>query len=74
MLYSSSTGSLCCLKFILLSEPILESKGTALQIMADQQSITANLWPSTVNIYHVMIIVTSGFSKKSFFINIIFIF
>ena len=39
----------------------------ALQIRAAQQSITANLWPLTTNIYHVMIIVTGGFSKKSFY-------
>ena len=32
-----------------------------------QQSITANLRPLTAHIYHVMIIVTGGFSKKSFF-------
>ena len=36
-----------------------------LQIRAGQQLITANLWPLTVNFYHVMIIVTSVFSKKS---------
>ena len=30
----------------------------ALQIRAGQQSITANLWPMTAHIYHVMIIVT----------------
>ena len=40
---------------------------TALQIKAGQQSITDNLWPLTGHIYHVMIIVTSSFSKKSFF-------
>ena len=37
---------------------------TALQIRAGQRSITANLWPLTAHIYHVMIIVTGGFSKK----------
>ena len=42
----------------------------ALQIRASQQSITASLWPLTAHIYHVMIIVTRGFSKKSFFITI----
>ena len=42
----------------------------ALQIRAGQRSITANLWPMTTHIYHVMIIVTSGISKKSFFIII----
>ena len=38
---------------------------TALQISAGQQSITASLRPLTAHIYHVMIIVTGGFSKKS---------
>ena len=42
----------------------------ALQIRAGQRSITTNLWPMTTHIYHVMIIVTSGISKKSFFIII----
>ena len=31
-----------------------------------QQSITTNLLPLAAHIYHVMIIVTSGFSRKSF--------
>ena len=31
-----------------------------------QQSITTNLLPLAAYIYHVMIIVTSGFSRKSF--------
>ena len=38
----------------------------SVQIRAGQRSITANLWPLTVHIYHVMIIVTGGFSKKYF--------
>ena len=42
----------------------------ALQIRASQQSITASLWPLTAHSNHVMIIVTHGFSKKSFFIII----
>ena len=42
----------------------------ALQIRAGQQSITVNLQPLTTHIYHVMIIVTGGFSEKSFFIII----
>ena len=47
---------------------------SALQIKVSQWSITANLRPLTIHIYHVMIIVTIGFSKESFiFINIIFI-
>ena len=33
---------------------------------AGQRSITANIWPLNTYIY-VMVIVTSGFSKKSFF-------
>ena len=33
---------------------------------AGQQSITANIWPLNTYIY-VMVIVTGGFSKKSFF-------
>ena len=41
-----------------------------LQIRADRRSITANLWPLTAYIYHAMIIVTGGFSKKTFFIII----
>ena len=40
------------------------------EIRAGQWSITANLWPLTTHIYHVMIIVTSDFSKKYFFIII----
>ena len=35
--------------------------------------ITANLWSLTAHIYHVKIIMTSGFSKKYIFINMIFI-
>ena len=42
---------------------------TALQIRASQWSIAANLWPLTTHIYHIMIIVTGGFSKKSFYNN-----
>ena len=38
----------------------------ALQIKGGQRSITANLWALTAHIYHVMIIMTGGFSKKSF--------
>ena len=41
---------------------------TVLEIRAGQRSITANLWPLTTHIFHVMIIVTGGFFKKSFFI------
>ena len=36
-----------------------------LQIRAGQRLISINLQPSTAHIYHVMIIVTGGFSKKS---------
>ena len=39
----------------------------ALQIRTDQRSITTNLWPLTAYIHHVIIIVTGGFSKKTFF-------
>ena len=39
----------------------------ALQIRAGQRSIATNFWPLTAHINHVMIIVTGGFSKKSFF-------
>ena len=49
------------------------STSPALQIRASQRSITANLWPLTARIYHVMIIVISGFSKKSFFLILFFI-
>ena len=45
----------------------------ALQIRANQWSITANLWPLTAHIYHVMIIVTSGFSKKSIYYYFYFV-
>ena len=41
---------------------------TALQIRTGQRSITANLRPLTAHIYHVMIIETGGFFKKSFLI------
>ena len=41
-----------------------------LQIRAGQWSTTANLWPLTTHIYHVMIFVTDSCSKKSFFIII----
>ena len=44
---------------------------SALQIRTGQLSITANPQPLTAHIYHLMIMVTGGFSKKSFFINII---
>ena len=37
-----------------------------LQIRAIQRPIAANLWFSTLHIYDAMIIVTGGFSKKSF--------
>ena len=40
---------------------------TVLQIRASQRSITTNIWPLTAHIYHVMIFVTSGFSKKAFY-------
>ena len=40
---------------------------SALQIRAGQRSITANLWPLTALIYHVMNIVTRGFPKKCFY-------
>ena len=40
---------------------------SALQLWTGQRSITANLWPLTAYIYHVMTIVTGGFSKKSFY-------
>ena len=43
---------------------------TRLQIRAGQRSITANLWPLTSHIYHVMVILTGGFFKKSFLIII----
>ena len=44
----------------------------ALQIRAGQRSITASLRFLTTHIYHVMIIVTVDFSKKSFFILFLF--
>ena len=47
---------------------------SALQIRAGQRPIAANLWPLTAHISHVMIIVTGGLSKKSFFLLILFLF
>ena len=41
-------------------------RSTALQIRAGQWSVTASLQPLTAHIYHVMIIVSGDFSKKSF--------
>ena len=41
----------------------------ALQIRISQWSSTTNLQPLIAHIYHVMIIVTSGFSKKCFYYN-----
>ena len=40
----------------------------ALRIRAGQWSITASLWPFLDHIYHIMIIVTGGFSEKYFII------
>ena len=40
---------------------------SVLQVRAGQRSITANIWPLTTHIYHVMIIVTGGFSNKSYY-------
>ena len=47
-----------------------EHSYTVLQIRASQRSITANPWPLTTYLYHIMIIVTGGYSKKSVFIII----
>ena len=41
---------------------------SVLQIKIGQQSITTNFWPLTAHKYHIMIIVTGDFSKKSFII------
>ena len=38
---------------------------TALQIRASQKSITTDFWPLIAHIYHVMIIMTGGFSRIS---------
>ena len=51
-----------------------KNRQSALQISVSQWSIIANLWPLTVHIYHLMIIVTGGFFKKSFFLLILFLF
>ena len=60
----------------IMVKPSAANKGQPMvnyhQSLAFDHSITTNLWPLT-NIYYVMIIVTSGFSKKSFFINIMVI-
>ena len=45
---------------------VLSFVSTELQIRTGQRSITANIWPLTAYIYHVMIFVTGGFSKKCF--------
>ena len=45
-----------------------EHSYTVLQIKASQWSITPNPWLLTTYFYHIMTIVTGGFSKKSFFI------
>ena len=44
---------------------------TALKVRASQQSITPNLWSLITHIYHVMIIVTDGFSMKYLFLLLI---
>ena len=41
---------------------------TVLEIKNGQQLITVNPWSLSAHFYHIMIIVTGGFSKKSFFI------
>ena len=55
-------GDLCT---IFISD-IVHLMLTALQIRASKQLITANVWPLTAHIYHVMIVMTGGFSNKSF--------
>ena len=52
---------------------ILMTARTALQKRAGQWPNTANLRPATPHIYHVMIIVTNGFSKKSFLLLLFFL-
>ena len=56
--------------FICLYSTVFGLHVSVLQIKASQQSITTNLWLLIAHICHVMIIVTGGFSKKSFFIII----
>ena len=51
----------------------LKHNGFSSANKASQLSITANLQSLTAHIYCIMIIVTSGFSKKSFFL-ILFVF
>ena len=55
------------LTMIALTFAFWKFKLSALQIRASQRSITANPWPLTAHIYHVMTIVTGDFSKKSFY-------
>ena len=55
----------------MLAGTIIKMVKSALQIRAGQQSITPSLWPLTTHLYHVMIIVTSGFSKK-YFLSILY--
>ena len=60
-----------CLLFnitLKLSQRLKLHTNSALQIRASKRSITTNLQPLTPYIYHVMIIVAGGFSKKSFFL------
>ena len=47
--------------------PIKMIDTTSQQIRASQRSITVNFRPFKAHIYHIMIIVTGGFSKVSFF-------
>lgn len=54
--------------YLLSVLPLFEgiSVGAALQIRAGQWLITASLWPLTTHLYHVMIAVMGGVSKKPF--------
>ena len=56
----------CC--FSKRWDPSTYRFSSVLQIRTNQQSITANLWPLTTHIYHVMIMMTGGFFNKSFLI------
>ena len=57
----------------MLAGTIIKMVKSALQITAGQRSITTSLRPLTAHLYHVMIIVNSGFSKKHFLLILCFI-
>ena len=59
--------------FFMLAGTIIKMVQSVLQISAGHRTITAILWPLTAHLYHVMITVTSGFTKKRFLLILFFI-